>query len=234
MRRSFYRLWENPCYRAFATRRRRSRVRDGWFTAELLRELPESYSRSPLDLNGSLAYAQMVEPLPLYLRLEDRNSMAHSIEARLPFLDYRLAEFAYSLPDDWKLRGPWNKFVLRQAMAGRIPENVRLRPDKMGFPVPARDWFAGKLFEPVMDVLSSRQTVESGRYRMDVVRRDIDRHRRGEADFTDTLFGVAQFELWARGLGEGLEAGRASNSVKMRPPRLPAVTIQASSSERGL
>jgi asparagine synthase (glutamine-hydrolysing) len=44
--------------------------------------------------------------------------MAHSIEARLPFLDYRLAEFAFSLPDHWKMRGPWNKFILRQAMAG--------------------------------------------------------------------------------------------------------------------
>ncbi len=207
MRRSFYRLSENPTYRAFVAHRRRSRVRDGWFTAELLRALPESYPRSALDLNGSLAYAQMVEPLPLYLRLEDRNSMAHSIEARLPFLDYRLAEFAYSLPDDWKLRGPWNKFVLRQAMVGRIPENVRLRPDKMGFPVPARDWFAGKLLEPVMDVLSSRETVESGRYRMDVVRRDIDRHRRGEADFTDALFAVTQFELWSKRLDQGGTSG---------------------------
>src|SRR5205814_6163936 len=102
----------------------------------LLRELPESYPFGPADLNGALAFTQRVAPLPLYLRLEDRNSMAFSIEARLPFLDYRLAEFAYALPDEWKVRGPWNKYVLREAMAVRIPENVRIRTDKMVFPVP--------------------------------------------------------------------------------------------------
>ncbi len=232
MRRCFYRLWENPRYRALAARRRRSRVRDRWFTAELLHELPESYPWSPADLNGALAYSQMVEPLPLYLRLEDRNSMAHSLEARLPFLDYRLAEFAYSLPGDWKLRGPWNKFVLRQAMAGRIPESVRLRPDKMGFPVPARQWFAGQLFEPVMDLLSSRRTLESGRYRMEVVRKDIERHRRGEANCTDELFSVAQFELWSGGLDRELEVHTSDSGEKRESRPLP-ITMQAGSSETG-
>ena len=220
MRRSFYQLWKSSLYRGFVGRRRQKRARNGWFAPDLLRELPKSAPRTPADLSGALAYTQMVEPLPLYLRLEDRNSMAHSIEARLPFLDYRLAEFAYCLPDDWKLRGPWNKFVLREAMKGRIPESARVRPDKMGFPVPAREWFAGKLFEPVMDVLSSRQTIESGRYRMDIVRRDVDRHRKGEADFSDKLFGVAQFELWAKDLANsGSDRGADSDGIMIRPPR---------------
>jgi len=123
--------------------------------------------------------------------------MAHSLEVRLPFLDYRLAEFAYALPDNWKLRGPWNKYVLREAMAGRIPEIVRRRPDKMGFPVAARKWFARDLFEPVMDLVAGRKAVESGRYRIDRLRRDLDLHRKGAADFSDQLFAIAQFELWA-------------------------------------
>jgi hypothetical protein len=63
--------------------------------------------------------------------------------------------------------------------------------------VPSRQWFSSQLFEPVMDLLTSRRAVESGRYRVDIVRRDIARHQRGEADFTDTLFAVAQFELWS-------------------------------------
>jgi asparagine synthetase B (glutamine-hydrolysing) len=60
-------------------------------------------------------------PLPLYLRIEDRNSMAHSVEARLPFLDYRLVSFVSGLSDDWKIRGPWNKYVLREGMRGADP-----------------------------------------------------------------------------------------------------------------
>ena len=229
VRRSFAKLSTFGPYRTLVARRRNTRAHDGWFTPDLLRELPESSPASPADLNGALAYSQAISPLPLYLRLEDRNSMAHSIEARLPFLDHRLAEFAFSLPDDWKMRGPWNKFVLREAMAGRIPENVRTRPDKMGFPVPARKWFAGQLFEPVVDLLTSRSAVESGRYRMDAVRRDIDRHRRGEADFSDALFGMAQFELWLRGLGEGSTTTDAKTGTQARSRDVLPRTEPASS-----
>jgi asparagine synthase (glutamine-hydrolysing) len=213
-RRSFYSLWKQPWYRARAIDRRRARALHGWFSADLLKELPDTQPVAPPDLSGALAFSQSINPLPLYLRVEDRNSMAHSIEARLPFLDHQLAEFAYALPDNWKARGPWNKYVLREAMAGRIPENVRTRVDKMGFPVPSRQWFSTQLFEPVMDLLTSRRAVESGRYKIDVVRRDIGRHQRGEADFTDALFAVAQFELWFERVDQsdstGAEHGRGS------------------------
>lgn len=64
--------------------------------------------------------------------------MAHSVEARLPFLDHRLVSLVASMSSDLKLRGPWNKFVLRESMRGRIPESVRSRVDKMRFPVPGR------------------------------------------------------------------------------------------------
>jgi asparagine synthase (glutamine-hydrolysing) len=159
--------------------------------------------------------------------------MAHSIEARLPFLDYRLAELAYALPDNWKLRGPWNKYILRQAMQGRIPENVRMRTDKMGFPVPARKWFAGQLLEPVMDLLSSRSTVESGRYRIDVVKRDIERHRRGEGDFADELFTVAQFELWSGHLDNALRVQPSDSGPKQVPRSLP-IAMRSGPTESGV
>ncbi len=71
--------------------------------------------------------------LPGLLRFEDRNSMAHSIEARVPFLDHRLVEFLFTLPDDAKIRGIETKFVLREAMRGLVPEPVRTRTDKIGF-----------------------------------------------------------------------------------------------------
>ena len=121
--------------------------------------------------------------------------MAHSVEARLPFLDYRLVSFLFSLSDDWKVRGPWNKFVLREAMRERIPESVRSRVDKMGFPTAGQRWFAHDLYEPVRDLLGSRATRERGIYDISVILKDLDRHRRGEIDAANRLFHMVEFEI---------------------------------------
>jgi asparagine synthase (glutamine-hydrolysing) len=155
------------------------------------------------DLDGVLAREVTRSPLPLYLRIEDRNSMAHSIEARLPFLDYRLVTLMFSLDSEWRLRGPWNKYILRQAMRGRIPELVRVRVDKMGFPVPWRQWAAKDLHEPMREIIASRQARERGIYNTDAVLRDFERCRRGEGDFTHRMFNAVGFELWA-----GMESRR--------------------------
>jgi asparagine synthase (glutamine-hydrolysing) len=71
--------------------------------------------------------------LPALLRFEDRNSMAHSIEARVPFLDHRLVEFCFRLPFEFKVNGAVTKDVLREAMRDVLPEEVRTRGDKIGF-----------------------------------------------------------------------------------------------------
>jgi asparagine synthase (glutamine-hydrolysing) len=121
---------------------------NAWFEASLREPLPLDESNGGLDLMSTLRHDVTVSPLPLYLRVEDRNSMAHSVEARLPFLDYRIVSFLFSLTPEWHLRGQWNKFVPRESMRGRIPESVRSRVDKMGFSHPARPWFGNELREP--------------------------------------------------------------------------------------
>jgi asparagine synthase (glutamine-hydrolysing) len=78
--------------------------------------------------------------LPHLLRYEDRNSMRHSIETRLPFLDYRLVELSVSLPVQYKIHDGWTKYVLRNAMSGALPDAVAWRRDKMGFEAPERTW----------------------------------------------------------------------------------------------
>jgi len=78
--------------------------------------------------------------LPKYLRWEDRNSMAHSVEARVPFLDHRLVEFAYNLPDEFLEKDGINKRVMREAMDGLLPEKIKNRKDKMGFTTPEELW----------------------------------------------------------------------------------------------
>ena len=95
---------------------------------------------APRDLNDSLVRQTISTSLPVLLRYEDRNSMARSIESRVPFLDYRLVEFLAGLPDEMKMRNGTTKVVLREGLRGTIPESVRTRRDKMGFVTPEEVW----------------------------------------------------------------------------------------------
>ena len=170
-----------------------------WFSSELFDHLPSERSEydNP-DIDVALRKAVERTPLPLYLRINDRSSMAHSIEQRMPFLDYRLVSLAFQLPANWKMRGPWNKYILRQAMRGRIPESVRGRLDKMGFPVPAKTWFGGPLHGRIHDVLNSQAVRERGIYNVDTIRRDLALQEQGKIDVSVGLFRLAQFELWSK------------------------------------
>jgi asparagine synthase (glutamine-hydrolysing) len=78
--------------------------------------------------------------LPALLHYEDRDSMAHSIESRVPFLDYRLVEFVIGLPDSFKINNARTKHVLREAMKGIIPDRIYNRHDKLGFMSPEEVW----------------------------------------------------------------------------------------------
>jgi len=78
--------------------------------------------------------------LPHLLRYEDRNSMRHSIEARLPFLDYKLVEAAFGMSNHFKIKNGWTKHVLRVAMEGLVPKNILWRKVKLGFEAPADAW----------------------------------------------------------------------------------------------
>jgi asparagine synthase (glutamine-hydrolysing) len=93
--------------------------------------------------------------LPLLLRYEDKNSMHHSIEARLPFLDYRFAETVLSMSGDMKIRDGWTKWIVRRAMDGRMPDAITWRKNKMGFEAPEDLWLTKHKDEMHKVVLSS-------------------------------------------------------------------------------
>ena len=78
--------------------------------------------------------------LPPLLRFEDKNSMAHSIETRLPMLDPRLVAFGCSLPAEQKMRDGWSKYILRRGIEGRVPDAICWRRDKIGFEAPQATW----------------------------------------------------------------------------------------------
>ena len=87
----------------------------------------------------------MMDTLPLLLRMEDRSSMAFSLEARVPLLDHRLVDYGISLPDHLKVHNGWSKFAIREAMRGVLPDAVRQRTSKLGFAAPDRRWLAHDL-----------------------------------------------------------------------------------------
>ena len=114
------------------------------------REWPAQTGLRSRKLNARLRADTLSHSLPKLLRYEDRNSMAHSIEARVPFTDHRLVEFALQLPASLKIHQGWSKWILREAMAELVPDKIRWRRDKVGFPAPEGDWLrAGraKIFE---------------------------------------------------------------------------------------
>ena len=103
-----------------------------------------------------------------------------------------------------EMRGPWNKFILREAMKGHIPESVRTRVDKMGFPFPSKRWGSTTLYEPVQDLLASREVKESGIYNVQAIHRDLERHHQGQHDVSYELFNIVQFQMWSTKLPRSL------------------------------
>jgi asparagine synthase (glutamine-hydrolysing) len=130
-----------------ALRRRYGQGKDRVISSAL-RKVASQAPRAPRSgrsgLWDQLAFDTTVRQLPSLLRYEDRSSMAFGIETRLPFLDYRLVEFAFSLPDEERLDGVTTKAIARRALGDRIPAGVLARRDKMGFETPTDLWWRGR------------------------------------------------------------------------------------------
>jgi asparagine synthase (glutamine-hydrolysing) len=186
-----------PGHPQLAARRRRARIDGNRFvSADVKSKWSPREVRQPLSLADSLRLAVERYPLPLFLRVEDRNAMAHGVEIRLPFLDHRLVTFAFRLSARWKLRGEYTKFVLREAMRGRIPDAVRQRAVKFGFPTSVNAWFRGSMYERFRDVLASRAVYESGVWNVAELERALTRHKNGIENLGNQFFDVAQFTAW--------------------------------------
>lgn len=103
------------------------------------------YSRPTVyTLNGALYFNTCMHGLEELLHYADRNSMAHSREVRLPFLDHKLVEFIFSLPSTFKIRDGWTKWLLRKSMENNLPKEIVWRKDKVGFEPPQMQWMKNK------------------------------------------------------------------------------------------
>jgi asparagine synthase (glutamine-hydrolysing) len=131
----------------------------------------------------------------------DIATMASSVEARSPFLDHHLMEFAARLPADYKLNGTASKWLLRQALRGWIPDEILDRP-KMGFGVPLARWFREDLRDLPAEILLDRRSLDRGYFRAGEIESLIREHCSGAADHSLRLWVLLQLEMWHRDVVE--------------------------------
>ena len=179
----------------------RGRARGG--TALVHPDLPRTQAPHVNGFDGGYLRRQMQliltrRGLPELLHYEDRNSMAHSLEARVPFLDYRLVELLFSLGASDLIRRGRTKDVLRRALGDLLPPVVRDRVDKLGFVTPEAAWLRNGLGGLAADVFASREFRDRGFVDADAARRSLGQHRTGEKTAGFELWRALCVELWAR------------------------------------
>lgn len=130
--------------------------------------------------------------LPALLHVEDRMSMAHGVEARVPMLDHSLVEFAATIPADIKFNAGRMKHVLKEAFADHIPDSILNRSDKMGFPVPLTEWLNGSLKDFIMDIFNTGEARQRDFINYSAVLKNL----QGTPRFTRKLWAFLSLELW--------------------------------------
>jgi len=134
--------------------------------------------------------------LPKLLKFEDRNSMAHSVEARVPFLDYRLVEFALSVPDDFLIKRGITKRILRQSMDGIIPEKIKNRVTKLGFATPEEHWLRSNP-ELFLELMKKSIGSSNGIIRIEGLD-NIKKMIEGEIEFNTQAWRAICFGIWSK------------------------------------
>ena len=184
----------------------KDRLKDELYTDEFKRRTTENKPFRFLEqwyekANGagildSTLLADQMTYLPNDLLVKvDIASMANSLEARSPFLDHKLIEFAASLPENLKMRRFQTKYLLKKVAARLVPKDVIYR-QKMGFGVPIGKWFRGEMKDFVNEVLLSEKAMSRGITNPDIVKRYIHQHQTGELDHTHQIWSLLMLELW--------------------------------------
>lgn len=150
------------------------------------------------DTVDRMMYGDLMTYLPDELLVKmDTMTMAHSIEARSPLLDTRLAEFSVTLPSGLKTKNLQTKYLLKKLAERYVPREVLYRPKK-GFNMPMSDWIRGELNGLVKETLLSETCRSRGYFRQATIRHWLDEHERGAADHGQKLWSLFMLELWFR------------------------------------
>lgn len=175
------------------------------FTPDFLSKVKDMYQPITIPcvskLNTRLCEDTLNRSIPSLLHNEDSNSMLFSIESRVPFLDYRIVEFAIALDGNYKIKNQWTKWIIRKACRQYLPNKIAKRKNKMGFPAPFARWLReGKSKEEIKEVIYSfanRNIVPK-----ETIGNLYTSHIKGECDASAILFKYYSMELWLRTCSE--------------------------------
>jgi asparagine synthase (glutamine-hydrolysing) len=154
---------------------------------------PDTISTHPLE---QFIFADLTLNLPgAMLTKVDRTSMAHSLEARVPFLSHELVDWALTMPIEMKLRGRTGKYVVRKAVEPWLPEGI-LDRRKQGFQMPLAQWFAGDFGSFAQGLWRDSGAADAGFLNADAVDSAFAEHRAGHSDHSRFLYALSMFSLW--------------------------------------
>lgn len=144
------------------------------------------------SLINRMTYFDLKGSLPALLHVEDRTSMAASIESRVPLLDHRIVEFMARIPPNIKFAGGRMKHLFKESIRNTVPAPIFERKDKMGFPTPLTQWTKGVAKAFVRDTLLSQRAKQRGIYNFAEIERALD----NEGEFGRVVWGMLCLELW--------------------------------------
>jgi len=151
------------------------------------------------SLVNQMTYFDLKGSLPALLHVEDRTSMAASIESRVPLLDHRIVEFMATIPPNIKFAGGRMKHLFKESVRSAVPQSIFERKDKMGFPTPLTQWTKGVARDFVRDTLLSERARARGLYNVQSVENALN----NESEFGRVVWGLLCMELWHRNFIDG-------------------------------
>ncbi len=175
----------------------------GFLTEDFLKKLPQRVpfatyfenSKCYEGINRDLYLDFKTYMVDNILVKVDRMSMATSLEARVPLLDYKMVEFAFSLPSHFKVRGSVTKWFFKKAMEGILPDEIIYRR-KEGFSIPIKNWLKDELKDLMMEYLSEKRVKEAGFFNYTYIKKLIDEHLNAKQNHAHRLWALILFSLW--------------------------------------
>lgn len=171
---------------------------NGMSTHDVVREYLDRIGRErpQSDFAAQMTYLELKLRLPeLLLMRVDKITMATSVEARVPFLDHHLIEYAVGLPRELKVKGATGKHILKRALESILPKDLLYKP-KRGFGAPAREWFRGPKGEELVELIMNSRIRARGFFDYKFIERLIDEHRREQRDWSAHLWCLLNLSVW--------------------------------------
>jgi asparagine synthase (glutamine-hydrolysing) len=171
---------------------------NGTSTYDVVREYQENFARARPDADAAtrMSYLELKLRLPeLLLMRVDKITMATSVEARVPFLDHHLIEYAMNLPRELKIKGQTGKHILKRALASILPHDVLYKP-KRGFGAPVHEWFRGAESAELVELITNSSMRRCGFFDYGFINWMAEEHRRGNKDWSANLWCLLNLSVW--------------------------------------